>query len=156
MQCDRIGTIHIRAVCTVLLFLLLVGVFSSIPNKANASALDYSFALDAELVDVSIEKDGSIDINYQFNFTNYGQLDGVDIGLPNSNYDESTAMASVTVNGHTYAPAQIRKSPYIPIGLAVEFTSDTRAEIEVSGTAFVLNFSINNPHMVYENELVQG
>jgi len=106
---------------------------------------------------VFIRKDGGIDIHYTFQFVNYGKLDGVDVGLPNRFYSKSSARAEISVGGHTYRPKEIRKSPYVYIGLAVEFRDDTRQRIENrGGTRFTLDFWVKNPHMVYKNELTKG
>ena len=120
----------------------------------GSSAQTYDFSTDEELVDVHIKKDGSVDIDYILNFTNYGYLDGVDIGLPNKYYDENSATAQIVVGANTYTPSRIRPSPYIPIGLAVEFDSGTISAI--TSNSFSLRFHVNNPHMVYENEIVKG
>ena len=125
-------------------------------SSSNASAQTYRFSVEYERLDVYVLKDGSIDIYYYFGFINYGYLDGVDIGLPNKYYDLDSAEATIIVDGQEYAPAQIRESPYVDIGVAVEFTSTVMQLIDESGTAFQLEFYINNPRMVHENELVEG
>ena len=124
---------------------------------APAQALDYRFALEKEYVDVHIKKDGSIDIDYEFQFINYGQLDGVDIGLPNRHYDQNSARATIILSGTSFGPSGMRKSPYVPVGVAVEFGDNIRSRIEnQAGAPFTLKFHINNPHMVYQNELKDG
>lgn len=58
----------------------------------------YSFALDKELVDVSWNADGSESLEYTFIFTNQPgahPIDFVDVGMPNGNFDMSTASAEV-------------------------------------------------------------
>ncbi len=127
------------------------GTVSSSPTEGN-----YDFTLKKEYVDVFIQKDGSIDIYYHFEFVNRGYLDGVDVGLPNRFYDKDSARAEITVGGSTYDAEEIRKSPYVYIGLAVEFDSVTQALVEQFGTQFSLDFYVNNPHMVYKNELKDG
>ena len=131
--------------------------FVALANLASTggAAQTYSFRTNSETVDIHIMKDGSIDIDYAFNFTNYDFMDGVDVGLPNDRYKTDTATATIIVNGVNYAPAQIRKSPYVSIGLAVEFDSQTQSAIQ-SYNDFTLLFHVNNPHMVYENELLKG
>ena len=121
-----------------------------------AQALDYNFSVTSELVDVHILKDGSIDIDYTIKFVNYGKMDGVDIGLPNRYYDSSSATAHIEVGGARYNPSKIHKSPYVDIGLAVEFDAQTQSAISGPGTEFTLYFHVNNPHMVYLNELKSG
>lgn len=58
----------------------------------------YLFAVDKELVDVSWNADGSEAIEYTFVFTNQPgahPIDFVDVGMPNGNFDLSTAAAYV-------------------------------------------------------------
>ena len=143
--------------CSIVMILVLAIGISACPfsNSADAAAT-YSFSVEYERLDVFVLKDGSIDIDYSFGMTNFGYLDGVDIGLPNKYYDLDSAEATIIVNDQEYAPALIHKSPYVEIGVAVEFTSTVMALIDTYGTSFQLDFHINNPHMVYENELVEG
>lgn len=119
----------------------------------EARAADYSFSVAKEEVNVTVLRDGSVDIDYHFQFTNVGSLDGVDIGLPNRHYDPSTAFATVVVDDAEYSPSQVHESPYVDIGMAVEFGSSLQSAIEDAGS-FELFFHVNNPHMVYQNELV--
>ena len=136
--------IPVLALVSVAAFLLLV-----IPDDADA----YSFEVKKEYVEVFIKKDGSIDIHYVIEFANYGEMDGVDIGLPNRHYDEDSAVATIFVDGRWHKPDQIHKSPYVEIGLAVEFKPETaNAVYSVRGDVFRLDFTVNNPHMVYVNE----
>ncbi len=118
--------------------------------------LDYDFELEREEVLVTILKDGSVDIDYTFDFVNHGEIDGVDVGLPNRHYDEDSAWAYVQVGETRYRPDEIRKSPYVDEGLAVEFTDECRRAIENGGSEFSVRFHVNNPHMVYKNEIVDG
>jgi hypothetical protein len=124
-------------------------------GQSGSYYYDYSFQLDYELAEVHINKDGGVDISYLFNFTNSGSIDGVDIGLPNYHYDQSSAYAAIMVAGVTYEPKLIHPSPYVPIGLAVEFDQNAISAINAYG-AFKVYFSVSNPHMVYLNELVNG
>jgi hypothetical protein len=80
-------------------------------------------------------------------------LDGVDIGMPNDYYDLSSAQAHIVVNGEARQPSQIHTSPYVSPGIAVEFDQITIGDIQSYGT-FELFFSVNNPHMIYNNTLV--
>jgi hypothetical protein len=74
----------------------------------------------------------------------------------NRYYDKGSAEAYVMVGEKRYEPEKIRRSPYVTIGLAVEFTDECRDAIEISPTRFTLHFSVNNPHMVYVNEQRDG
>ncbi len=71
---------------------------------------DYLFAVDKELVDVSWNADGSESLEYTFAFTNQAgahPIDFVDVGMPNGNFDMSTASADV--NGQ---PVSVSQSDY--------------------------------------------
>ena len=154
------GSRRFRPAISVALVLVLVltsslGALNLASDRARGPS-NYDFSVERELVDVSIKKDGSVDIDYTFDFTNYGYLDGVDIGLPNGYYDAGSAYASIRVGGQSFSPSSISKSPYIANGLAVEFTPTTISYISYSGTSFTLQFHVNNPHMVYLNELKEG
>jgi hypothetical protein len=57
-------------------------------------AQSYSFSLDKEVVNVYINADGTYAIDYLFTFTNSPgghAIDFVDVGMPNGNYDNSSA-----------------------------------------------------------------
>lgn len=116
----------------------------------------YDFEVVREEVLVTVRDDGSIDIDYTFVFINYGDLDGVDVGLPNRHYDADSAWAYVEVNGRMYEPREIRRSPYVSVGLAVEFTTECRRAAEAGDPRVTVRFHVNNPRMVYENELKEG
>jgi hypothetical protein len=98
---------------------------------------DYLFAVDKELVDVSWNADGSESLEYTFAFTNQPgahPIDYVDVGMPNSNFDMSSASADV--NGQ---PVGVSQSDYQGngSGFAVDLGA---AEIQPgsSGTVHVL------------------
>ena len=64
----------------------------------GALAASYSFSLDQETVHVFFNEDGTASIDYVFAFTNdtfASPIDFVDVGLPNSNFDESSIYADV-------------------------------------------------------------
>jgi hypothetical protein len=145
-----------RLVAAAFMAILLGQLLVVLP--APASALTYRFSVPKEYVDVHIRKDGGIDIDYTIDFVNYADLDGVDIGLPSKYYDLGSARASITVQGASYAPSNIRASPYLEVGVAVEFGSGLRSMIEnrPGGAPLSLYLHVSNPHMVYENEIVSG
>jgi len=76
------------------LFVVLFLLCAPLPSYAQ----DYSFSLDQEVVDVWINQDGSVTLEYWFTFTcdvgNY-HIAAVDVGLPNSNYNLSGIRADV-------------------------------------------------------------
>jgi hypothetical protein len=64
----------------------------------NALAQSYSFRLDKEVVNVYLNPDGTMSLDYVFTFTNQPgahEIDFVDVGLPNDNYDYNTITADV-------------------------------------------------------------
>ena len=143
---------------TVSLLLIAAAVLGSLSALhtspvGEAEAAEYSFSLAREEVNVTVLRDGSVDIDYYFHFTNVGFLDGVDIGLPNRYYDEGSANARIIVDGAEHSPSQVHESPYVDVGMAVEFGSLLQSAIQDHGE-FQLYFHVNNPHMVYLNELV--
>ena len=81
-------------------FLIVLGLAFSLVS--SVSAQNYSFALDKEIVDVYINKDGTMSVQYAFTFINAAgasPIDFVDVGLPNGNYDFNSIKADV--NGKT-------------------------------------------------------
>lgn len=140
------------AAVIVLAATICIGPFSD----GAAAAQEYSFSVQYERLDVHVLKDGSVDINYLFGMTNYAYLDGVDIGLPNDHYDLDSAEAKIFIEGSQYRPSLIHESPYIEVGVAVEFSDQVIQLLGTYGTSFALEFHINNPRMVYENEQTAG
>lgn len=118
--------------------------------------LSYDFTVEREEAQVTVRDDGSVDIDYTFVFINHGQLDGIDVGLPNRYYDADSAWARVEIDGVSYEPREVRRSPYVDIGMAVEFTDGCRRAAETGDATVTVRFHVNNPHMVYDNELRDG
>ena len=84
------------------LFLLLLIVLL-IPSAALAQS--YYFSLDKETVHVFWEADGTLDLIYEFYFTNQPEghaIDYVDVGLPNSQYLDSNISADVNGQSLSY------------------------------------------------------
>ncbi len=82
-----------RWIISVTLALLLIAFISG-----NVSAANYSFSVDQVVVDVSIDAQGVMSIHYVYTFTNQpgaSPIDFVDIGLPSTDYDISSARADV-------------------------------------------------------------
>src|SRR5688572_3009377 len=64
----------------------------------GVSAQSYSFSLDREVVNVYLNSDGTMSLDYQFTFTNQPGahvIDFVDVGLPNNSYGYNTITADV-------------------------------------------------------------
>jgi len=84
------------------LFLLLLIVLL-IPSSALAQS--YYFSLDKETVHVFWEADGTLDLIYEFVFTNQPEghaIDYVDVGLPNNQYSDSNISADVNGQSLSY------------------------------------------------------
>lgn len=116
-------------------------------GAATAHAQDYSFTVQQNYSDVYINTDGSVTIRYQLTFyCEYGAhaIDIVDIGLPNENYDISTARAWTDAGEIT----AIYPSEYIDIGVEVHLGSATIYQGE-TGTLF---FEIKNDKMVWYDD----
>ena len=65
---------------------------------SSALAQSYSFSLDREVVDVYLNSDGTMSLDYVFTFTNQSgasPIDFVDVGLPNDNYVFTSITADV-------------------------------------------------------------
>lgn len=85
-----------------ILFLLLI-IFFILPSSALAQS--YYFSLDKETVHVYWEADGTMDLIYEFVFTNQPEghaIEYVDVGLPNYNYSDSNISADVDGQAITY------------------------------------------------------
>lgn len=108
----------------LLLTVVFLAVFSLV---GSASAQSYSFQMDRQIVDVFWNEDGSASISYLFNFINepYGAaIEYVDVGLPNTNFDESSIQAAVNgipVYNISRADYQGNGDAGVAIGLGSEF-----------------------------------
>lgn len=102
-----------------------IAVLLMLAIPAGALAQEYLFSVDRELVDVYWNADGTESLEYTFTFTNQPgahPIDYVDVGMPNSNFDMSTASADV--NG---SPVNVSQSDYqgTGSGFAVVMGSQT-------------------------------
>jgi hypothetical protein len=78
--------------------LVLILAFGLTPGVA---AQNYSFTLEREIVDVFVNADGTLSLQYAFTFANApgaSPIDFVDVGLPNGSYDYSSIEADVDGN----------------------------------------------------------
>jgi hypothetical protein len=115
-----------RYVCLALILIVLAG--SVIPAHAES----YSFQVPTDVVYVTINKDGTITLDYTITFANdTGALaiDAVDIGLPTSDYSLSDITATINNKKIT----RIEYSPYVA-GIAVYLGNN---EIPAGGTGVV-------------------
>jgi len=91
---------------------LLLAIFSP------AAAQTYYFRLDQETVNVYVNTDGTLSIEYYLDFFNdpsASPIDYVDIGLPNSNY----SLGNVTADVNGQAITDIQTSEYVEPGVAL-------------------------------------
>src|SRR5512146_2111045 len=83
------------------LFALLLTLLVALALPASVLAQDYLFSVDKETVDVLWNADGTESIEYTWTFTaqpGSHAIEFVDVGMPNSNFDMSTASADVNGN----------------------------------------------------------
>ena len=83
--------------------LLTIALVFSLAFNVTTSvfAQSYSFSLDREVVNIYLNSDGTMSLDYQFTFTNQPGahvIDFVDVGLPNDNYSYNTITADVNGN----------------------------------------------------------
>ena len=83
---------------TSAVFLVVVTLSILLWSPSSSLAQDYSFSLDREVVDVWVNRDGSVSLEYWFTFTcdqgNY-HIDAVDVGLPNGDFRRSDIRGDV-------------------------------------------------------------
>ena len=109
-------------------------------------AQDYSFSLDQEEVDVWINQDGSVTLEYWFTFTcdsGAYAIDVVDVGLPTTDYSVSDVRADVAGRAVSY----IEESEYVD-GVAVWLGEGTIGPGQ-TGTVHVVVDRVGR--MVYED-----
>ncbi len=98
----------------VLVLALVLAGLAALP----AGGQTYLFSLDAEVVDVFWQTDGTVTIDYLMTFTNDQSADPmeyVDVGVPTEDYDLSRVQASI--DGQPLS--DISASPYVTPGVAV-------------------------------------
>lgn len=127
-----------------LLLLLLASIVALITSPSVVQAQDYSFTVDKNVVDVHIEKDGSVDIEYWITFTvdpGAHPIDVVDIGMPNEHYYVSSVVADIDGVPIT----DIRPSTVLDTGIEAHLGSHAIP----AGDTGIFHLVANNPHMVY-------
>ncbi len=73
-------------------------IFLALSLVTGAAAQDYSFGVPKEVVNVFLNGDGTLSLDYEITFANNSGahvIDFVDLGLPNSSYDSNTIKADV-------------------------------------------------------------
>ncbi|MHA1972336.1 MAG: hypothetical protein ACTSW1_05050 [Candidatus Hodarchaeales archaeon] len=128
-----------------IIFLVLLFSFPLYSSDGNITSVsDYLFSVPTEIVEVSINTDGSADIEYWITFKVEpgGQpIDIVDIGFPNKHYK----LDSITADVDGAPVYDIRVSEVIDIGVEIHLGARTITDI---GTLHVKG---NQPYMVFED-----
>jgi hypothetical protein len=103
---------------TLVLSVLFVLLSVLLCHPASSYAQDYSFSLDQEIVDVWVNQDGSVSLEYRFTFTcdrSAHPVDVVDVGLPTGDYNLAGIRADVGGRSVHF----IEESEYVTHGVAV-------------------------------------
>ena len=111
-----------------------------------AAGQTYSFAVEAEMVDIYWQADGTATVAYQFTFRNdpfADPIDFVDVGAPTDCY----SLSGVTASVDGLPLSDITASPYVTPGVAVGLGADAILPGE-SGTVAVTLAGVCN--MMYE------
>ncbi len=119
----------------LLILLMLAG------NSGVVHAQDYFFAVEKQTMDVFVNEDGSLSIEYYFDLVNQpgaSPIDIIDIGLPNNNY----VLNSITADLNGSPLTNIEKSDYIDIGIMIDLESQA-IQPGKSGTLHVFVETIN-------------
>jgi len=130
----------------LLVLLLLAG------NANVVQAQDYYFAVEKQDMEVFVNEDGSLTIDYTFVFANQPgahPIDIVDVGLPNNNY----VLNSITAEIDGSPVASIKKSDYIDIGIMVDL-GNAAIQPGQRGTLHVNIGTINKS--IYPSEVEAG
>jgi len=138
--------ICIGIIATSTTFTILIG-FSQVygTNPFFDDDTNYDFKVVSEIVNVSIRKDGGIDIEYWIEFhAYYYSIPIVDIGFPNLYYD----LSSVEADLDGVPISDIRRSEYLMIGVEIHLGSNTIAAYHNG----LLHVKARNPIMVFRDD----
>jgi len=119
-------------------------------STAPAAATTYWFMVPKETVEVTINQDSSLDIDYEtvfYNDPSADPIDVIDVGFPSNDYD----LGSVTAELNGTPLTDIRVSEYISIGVEIHLDTTPYVPIRAGETA-VLHVHGRNGHMVFEDE----
>ncbi len=132
---------HYRILCSLALILmlsLLLGV------RERTLAQSYRFEVPELRMQVYVQPDASVKIEYDITFKNLGQtIDIIDIGTPHKNYDIRNMRASINGVGLS----DIRTSTYLDTGVEIHLGSQS---IPI-GKSSTLHFEFAMPDMVYQD-----
>ncbi|MHA1225968.1 MAG: hypothetical protein ACTSPV_04420 [Candidatus Hodarchaeales archaeon] len=127
------------------IFFIIIFSLPTYPSQGNIRSVSaYLFSVPTEIVEVSINTDGSADIEYWITFKveQGGQpIDIVDIGFPNKHYK----LDSITADVDGVPVYDIRVSEVIDIGVEIHLGART---ITDNGTLHVKG---NQPYMIFED-----
>ncbi|MDO9085965.1 MAG: hypothetical protein Q7U53_07155 [Anaerolineaceae bacterium] len=132
-----------KVLSILLILLMLVG------NSNVVHAQEYYFAVETQIMDVFVNEDGSLSIEYTFDFVNQPgahPIDIVDVGLPNNNY----VLSSITADINGNPVSSIKKSDYIDIGVMIDLGSNA-IQPGQRGTLHVIVQTINKS--IYPSEV---
>lgn len=118
---------YLRFLCIFLVFSVLAGSVSPV------FAQDYRFQVPNEAVVVTVNQDGTVSLDYTMTFTNDGgahEIDIVDIGMPNYDYD----LKSITAEINGVAIKKITQSDVVSPGISLYLQSNA---IPAGGTGTV-------------------
>ena len=135
-----------RRTAILLALSLAISLLLAIPTPSLAQ--DYSFTVDETTVDVWINPDGSVTLEYWLTFTcDHGAhpIDVVDLGLPTDDYSPSSV--SATSRGHPVA--YIEESDWVYWGVAIWLGPDGEILPGETGTVHVVVDRVGG--MIYED-----
>jgi hypothetical protein len=93
---------------------------STPPTTIPTAALNYSFSLDREIVDVIWNEDGSLSLVYEFTFSNYTfgpPIEFVDVYIPSQNYSLQDISADVDGQAVNHIAESTYVSSAVELGL---------------------------------------
>ena len=117
----------LRFLCVLLIFSVLAG------SVTPVLAQDYRFQVPEQAVVVTVNKDGTVSLDYTMTFVNDSgahAVDIVDIGMPNDNYD----LNSITAEINGVSIKKITRSDVVYPGISLYLQSN---EIPAGGTGKV-------------------
>ena len=134
-----IARINILVILIIIPFILV-----TTGESSDSTAQNYYFSVPNELVEVTINTDGSADIEYWITFQVEGSgqdIDIVDIGFPNKHYK----LSSVTADINGVPLTDIRRSEVISVGVEIHLH---HLRITNNGTLHVRG---KQPYMIFRD-----
>jgi len=143
------GVLVLALIIPTIIFMALISTNQAYGFNPNfQDDTPYDFKIQNEVVNVYIQKDGRIDIEYYINFYAYGYpIPIVDIGFPNGYYDFNSVQS--TIDGNPISTIDIRKSEYLLVGVEIHLGSNQIG----SYSSGLLHLKGSNPIMVFKDDL---